>query len=120
MKVQSRIEELRAAEIRVVVVGFSPMERLEFILGEFELTFPLISDPERPWYRAFEIGSGGWGTVFAPRILWSYVRLMTKGSGCNGPMMTSVSLAAMSCYAGTWWRPAGPAPRASGGPPWTR
>ena len=85
MKVQARLGEMEAAGIDVVAVGFSLPERLAFIRREFELSFPLLSDRDRRWYQAFEIGPGGWTSVFAPRILMSYVRLMRRGYRLRRP-----------------------------------
>jgi len=85
VKVQARLAELEAADIDVIVVGFSTAERLSFIGDQFELTFPMLSDPGRRWYKAFAIGRGGWGTVLAPRILWRYMRLMFRGYRLRKP-----------------------------------
>jgi AhpC/TSA antioxidant enzyme len=85
VKVQARLAEMEAAGIDVVAVGFSTDERLAFIGEQFELTFPLLSDPDRRWYRAFAIGRGGWATVFAPRILWGYARLIFRGYRLRRP-----------------------------------
>jgi hypothetical protein len=85
VKVQRRLPEFAAADVDVMGVGFSEQERLDFIRDELDITFPLVSDTERRWYRALDIGAGGWLSVFAPRILWRYVRLIARGYRLRRP-----------------------------------
>lgn len=47
--------------------------------ADLALTYPVLSDPERRWYRAFNVPRGSWPTVLAPRILRQYARALLAG-----------------------------------------
>ncbi len=42
------------------------------------MSFPLLADPERAWYQAFDVARGSWRSVLAPRILARYGRALRR------------------------------------------
>jgi peroxiredoxin len=44
-----------------------------------QLTFPLLSDPEKDAYRAYGLSSGKLRRIFGPGTIWAYVKLLAKG-----------------------------------------
>ena len=72
MQVNRSREELKAAGITVVGIGFSPQPQLDALAQELRLDFPLHADPARDWYRALAVPPGRWRAVLAPRILRRY------------------------------------------------
>lgn len=85
MQVQNEMERLATHEISVVGVGFSPQDRMDQIRDELNLRIPLISDPGREWYGAFEVSRGAWYKLLAPARLWSQVRLIRAGHAGHLP-----------------------------------
>lgn len=72
MQVDRHREELNAAGVAVIGIGFSSQARLNALARELGLGFPLRADPDRDWYRALAVPPGRWRAVLAPRILRRY------------------------------------------------
>ena len=51
----------------------------------FDLGMPVLSDPERGWYRALGLPRGSTSTVFRWRTLREYGSLMAKGRRLERP-----------------------------------
>lgn len=79
------LEELRDAGVGVVAVGFSAQDRLDALRSQLDLSFPVVSDPEREWYRALRVPRGRWRAVLAPRILGRYLRGLLRGERLPAP-----------------------------------
>ncbi len=78
MQVHEAQSDLAAHGIGVVGIGFSPRDRLEELRAELGVGFPLLSDPARRWYQAFEVPRGTWRTIFAPRVLRRYLAALLR------------------------------------------
>jgi len=74
-------ENLEAAGITVVGIGFSPQPQLDALAKELGLHFPLHADTARDWYRALAFPPGRWRAVLAPRILRRYAVGLLHGEG---------------------------------------
>ena len=79
------MSELGESGIGVVGVGFSEQSRLDALAAELALTFPIVSDPEREWYRALNVPRGRWRAVFAPHILRRYLQGILRGERLPSP-----------------------------------
>jgi hypothetical protein len=71
--------EFRRRNIDIVVVSFAAPEMLIPYLNFHEWPFPLLADPERKLYQAFDLKSLPWHKVFSPATLKLYLKLFRKG-----------------------------------------
>ena len=71
--------EFRRRNIDIVVVSFAEPEKLIPYLNFHEWPFPLLADPERKLYQAFDLKSLSWLKVFSPATLKLYLKLFRKG-----------------------------------------
>ncbi|MGH9107061.1 MAG: AhpC/TSA family protein [Acidimicrobiales bacterium] len=65
--------------IGLVVVGFSPADRLAAIAGHLGWTGRVLSDPDRRLYERLGIGRAPWWRVYSPRTLAIYARALARG-----------------------------------------
>ncbi len=72
-------EEARRLGGEVVAVVLARPEALALFLQEQPLPFPLLADPTRAAYRAFDLGRTSWATIFRPDVLWRYLGLIFRG-----------------------------------------
>jgi hypothetical protein len=68
VKVQSNIDRFLEARIRVIGIGFSSRESLTSLRSELGLSFELISDPTKAWYKAFQPHRAGLRSLLSPRV----------------------------------------------------
>ena len=68
----------------VAVVSFADGSTLERYANDLRLQFPLLSDPERTAYVAYGLNKGGVWSIFGPKIIWQYVKLMSRGRRFRG------------------------------------
>ncbi len=61
------------------MISFAQGKALAHYAGGLNLPFPLLSDPERSAYRAYGLSRGSFWTIFGPKIVWTYVKLMARG-----------------------------------------
>lgn len=64
----------RAPGIGLVLVGFSPPERLTPIARHLGWTGPVLGDEERTLYRRLGIGRAPWWRVYSRKTLLIYAR----------------------------------------------
>ena len=67
----------------VVAVSFEPMERVSQLAFQLQLPFPVLSDPERKTYEAYDLGSGSWRRIFSPGTVWAYLKHFALGGRCD-------------------------------------
>jgi peroxiredoxin len=67
------------AEVELVGIGFSPEHRLADVISDLGLTFPLVSDPERRWYQAFEVGNMRYRSMFTRKLIWQMAAGLFQG-----------------------------------------
>ena len=63
----------------VVAVSFEPAEKVSQLAFQLELPFPVLSDPERKTYEAYDLGSGSWRRIFSPGTVWAYLKHFALG-----------------------------------------
>ena len=79
VEVRGCYQEILRLGAEVVVVSFEPVERLPAYRRLHGWPFPVVSDPSRAAYRAFGLGSAGWGGLLKPRVAIRYAQLMLQG-----------------------------------------
>ncbi len=74
-----RYEDFRAAGAEVAVVSFAQRQAMAYYARDLRVQFPLLSDPERTAYIAYGLRKGGLWSIFGPKTIWEYVKLMARG-----------------------------------------
>ena len=74
-----RYEEFRAAGAEVATVSFAQSRALQHYARDLRIPFPLLSDPERGSYEAYGLRKGSFWSIFGPKTVWEYVKLMSRG-----------------------------------------
>lgn len=80
-----RYGELRRAGGDALAITPSRPEALAMFLAEGGYPFPVVADPARESHRAFGLGRTSWWRIFAPAVIWRYLRLMWRGTGVRRP-----------------------------------
>lgn len=63
----------------VLVLSFTPPERVKTYIERYPQPFPVASDPGMRAYRAFALGRAGVGSFFRPKVIWHFLKLMFSG-----------------------------------------
>lgn len=71
--------DFRAAGAEVAVISFAQPRAMEYYARDLQVPFPLLSDPERAAYIAYGLRKGGLWSIFGPKTVWEYVKLMAHG-----------------------------------------
>ena len=79
-----RLSEFQALGVGVIAVAMSRPERLAAYLAEQPLPFPLLGDPERRAYIAFQLGRTSWGRMLRPGIGWRFLKAVLRGGRIRG------------------------------------
>ena len=74
-----RYEDFRAAGAEVAVISFAQARAMAHYARDLRLPFPLLSDPERAAYKAYGLRKGGLWSIFGPKTVWEYVKLIARG-----------------------------------------
>ena len=69
----------RDARVGLVVVGFSPAQRLAALTRHLRWPGLVLSDPQRRLYGALGLGRAPWWRVYTPRTLLIYARARLGG-----------------------------------------
>lgn len=65
--------------VQLVLVGFSPADRLAAIARHLGWQGSVLGDPDRVLYRRFGIGRAPWWRVYTPGTLAMYARALLAG-----------------------------------------
>lgn len=71
--------EFERRGVSVVVVSFAEPSKLVHYQEIHQWPFPILADPDRQAYRAFDLKRLSWFSVFSPATLLLYVKLLRKG-----------------------------------------
>lgn len=71
--------EIQAQGAAVLAVSFEPRARLFQLGRQFQLPFPLLSDPERDAYRAYRLQRGHLFRLLRPGTVLAYLKLLARG-----------------------------------------
>lgn len=75
-----RITEFCKLGCDVAAVSMSGPDGLCRYLAQRAMPFPVLADPERTAYAAFELGRTTWARLLRPSIVWKYVRSIVRGA----------------------------------------
>lgn len=76
---QSRKSEFDRRGVSVVVVSFAEPARLWPYQERHNWPFPVLADPDRAVYQAFNLQRLSWFQLFSPSTLGLYFKLMRAG-----------------------------------------
>lgn len=72
--------ELDAMNMAVLIVSFESSQAIARYASDPELAFPIVNDPERRLYRAYDMDRASFLDVWGPRTWWAYARAMAGGA----------------------------------------
>lgn len=79
---KDRFDELGA---RVVLVGLGDTEASADFRRRFEVPFPVIADPQKALFEAFDLGQATVGSLLSPGLAARGVAALFKGHGIGVP-----------------------------------
>jgi hypothetical protein len=82
--VADQFREFQELGVGVLAISMSRPEPLVRYLAERPLPFPLLADPERKAYAAFELGRTSWSRFMRPGIAWRYTKAVLRGGKLRG------------------------------------
>jgi hypothetical protein len=62
-----------------LAVSFTPAKKAAAFLGKHPVPFPVLCDPWREAYRAFELGRTSWSRILNPLVLGRFLLLLLRG-----------------------------------------
>jgi hypothetical protein len=77
--VQKHHAEFEQLGGQVLAISFTPAAKAAAFLEKHPLPFPVLCDPERQAYRAFELGRTSWGLILRPRIIGRFFLALLRG-----------------------------------------
>jgi peroxiredoxin len=77
--VKASYEAIRQLGGEVLVVSFAAPKLVAAYLERYPLPFPVVSDPTRTAYHAFELGRTSWGSMLQAGAVGRYLKLLFRG-----------------------------------------
>jgi hypothetical protein len=77
--VRDHYEEIRRLGGEVLVISFAQPALLALYERDQALPFPIVADPSRTAYQAFDLERTSWREILRGRVVWRYLRLMLRG-----------------------------------------
>lgn len=71
--------DIKGLGAEVLVVSFTPPERVAAYLAKYFLPFPVVSDPTLAGYRRFGLERTTVGALLRPGVIWRFVRRIFQG-----------------------------------------
>ena len=78
-------EEIKQLGGEVLVVSFTPPNKVAAHIAKYPQPFPVVSDPTRAGYQTFALGKTSPGALLRLGIVWHYLRLIFRGWIPNRP-----------------------------------
>ena len=78
-EVYEHYDEILQLDAELLVVTFSPPERIPQYVDAHGWRFPVVADPGFEAYRAFDLPRGSWWQVAGPTAILGYLKLMLGG-----------------------------------------
>ena len=91
MQLHRRREKFEQLDVRIILISFGPEENARAWQIETGVFFPLVLDPDRLVYRAYETERSFFLT-WNLRAVWGYIELMRAGSKWRGIQGDSIQL----------------------------
>ncbi len=83
---QDRLADIRATGGELATVTQARPTVLDAWLRNHPRPFPVVSDPDREAYRAFDLERGRWAMFFRPGTMLHYIGLMVRGWVARPPL----------------------------------
>ena len=74
-----------AKGVKVILVGLGSPEQAEAFRKEFDLSFPIVCDPDRRLYKAYELKRTGLLKFASPSLLFKGVKALSQGHAMGIP-----------------------------------
>ena len=84
-EVTANIDRFRAANTSVLAVSQATPTVLAKFLQHSPQPFPVVCDPDRIAYRAFDLERTSWLSFFHPVTVWEYLSLIVRGGKVRVP-----------------------------------
>jgi hypothetical protein len=78
--VEKRYAEIEQLGGQVLAISFTPAAKAAVFLDKHPMPFPVLCDPRREAYRAFELGHTSRLRLLNPLVLGRYMLIMLRGS----------------------------------------
>ena len=75
----------KAKGVKVILVGLGPPEQAEAFRKEFDLSFPIVCDPDRRLYAAYKLKKMGLLGFVSPSLLVKGVKALGQGHSMGIP-----------------------------------
>lgn len=73
------------ADARIVLVSMGSVEETAAFKRKFDLSFPMVSDPDRELYNIFQIGFMSISSILTPKMAMRTVSTLARGHGVGIP-----------------------------------
>lgn len=70
---------------RILLVGMGAVEETAAFKNKFDLSFPMVSDPDRELYDIFQIGFMSMKSLFTPKMAMRTASALARGHGVGIP-----------------------------------
>jgi peroxiredoxin len=77
--VQKRQQEIEQLGGQIVAVSFTPAARARAFLEQHPIPVPVLCDPNRDAYRAFQLGRTSWLRMLNPLVVGRYLLILLRG-----------------------------------------
>jgi peroxiredoxin len=77
--VQKRQADIEQLGGQIVAVSFTPAARARAFLEGHPIPVPVLCDPNREAYRAFQLGRTSWLRLMNPLVLGRYLLILLRG-----------------------------------------
>ena len=75
---RDRYHEFEAKNIALATIGMGGIDEAKDFRARHEIPWPLLVDPDKLSYRAFDVGRGSWLDVTGPRVWGSGIRALAS------------------------------------------
>ena len=76
---QKRQVEIEQLGGQIVAVSFTPAAKARMFLDKHPIPVPVVCDPTREAYQAFQLGRTSWLRMMNPLVLWRYLVILLRG-----------------------------------------
>ena len=84
-QLRQKESQFEAKKVTVILVGLGPPEEAEAFRKEFDLSFPMVCDPDRRLYTAYELKRIGLLRFASPSLLFKGVKALSQGHAMGIP-----------------------------------
>lgn len=78
-------QRLKEQNIDVAIVTFDEDFMAKAYVQQTALPWPLLIDQQHGIYEAYRMGRASWWSIYRPRSIWNYLKLIFKGNRLHQP-----------------------------------